>query len=206
MAWSWRKGNGNQRSRDSAHALAIFIRVTVNFWLRANRLQYLYGLLGRWYAKRYTRKICRTSLESIGKKISQSFGKSISKSDPQRMETTWEGRTADRRLSVAWGDKKVTLRSRYIRIIKEDISYVDLKEIRTFPFFNFRSNKSGLIAEEKNARQKPFGNLATRTVGSVYKDLEKRLGQVDWSLNTIRCCAEFPVWKIVRKFRVNGWT
>ena len=70
-------------------------------------------------------------------------------------------------------DKKVTLRSRYIRIIKEDISYVDLKEIRTFPFFNFRSNKSGLIAEEKNARQKPFGNLATRTVGSVYKDLEK---------------------------------
>jgi Cell division protein FtsI/penicillin-binding protein 2 len=34
-------------------------------------------------------------------------------------------------------DKKVTLRSRYIRIIKEDISYVDLKEIRTFPFLIF---------------------------------------------------------------------
>ncbi len=70
-------------------------------------------------------------------------------------------------------DKKVTIRSRYVKILPRDISYVELKEIRTYPFWNQRSNRSGLIAEEKNARKKPFGNLATRTVGSVYKDLEK---------------------------------
>ncbi len=70
-------------------------------------------------------------------------------------------------------DKKVTLKSRYVRILRPDISYVDLKEIRTYPFLNQRSNRSGLIAEEKNARKRPFGNLANRTVGNVYKDLEK---------------------------------
>lgn len=70
-------------------------------------------------------------------------------------------------------DKRVPIRSRYVKILRNDISYVDLKEIRTFPFWNQRSNRSGLIAEERNARKKPFGNLATRTVGSVYKDLEK---------------------------------
>ena len=70
-------------------------------------------------------------------------------------------------------DKRVPIRSRYVKIIRGDISYVDLKEIRTFPFWNQRSNRSGLIAEERNARKKPFGNLATRTVGNVYKDLEK---------------------------------
>lgn len=70
-------------------------------------------------------------------------------------------------------DKRVPLRSRYVKILRNDISYVDLKEIRTYPFWNQRSNRSGLIAEERNARKKPFGNLATRTVGSVYKDLEK---------------------------------
>ncbi|MGI6572138.1 MAG: penicillin-binding protein [Fermentimonas sp.] len=70
-------------------------------------------------------------------------------------------------------EKRVPLRSRYVKILRNDISYVDLKEIRTFPFWNQRSNRSGLIAEERNARKKPFGNLATRTVGSVYKDLEK---------------------------------
>lgn len=70
-------------------------------------------------------------------------------------------------------DKRVPIRSRYVKILRNDISYVDLKEIRTYPFWNQRSNRSGLIAEERNARKKPFGNLANRTVGSVYKDIEK---------------------------------
>ncbi|NLY23792.1 MAG: transpeptidase family protein [Bacteroidales bacterium] len=70
-------------------------------------------------------------------------------------------------------EKRVPIRSRYVKILRGDISYVDLKEIRAFPFWNQRSNRSGLIAEERNARKKPFGNLATRTVGNVYKDLDK---------------------------------
>ena len=70
-------------------------------------------------------------------------------------------------------NKRVPIKSRYVRIIRNDISYVDLKEIRTFPFFNFRSNRNGLIAEEKNSRKRPYGNLANRTVGNVYKDLSK---------------------------------
>ncbi len=70
-------------------------------------------------------------------------------------------------------DKRVPIRSRYVKILRRDISYVDLKEVRTYPFWNQRSNRSGLIAEERNARKKPFGNLATRTVGNVYRDVEK---------------------------------
>ncbi|MDD4776941.1 MAG: penicillin-binding protein [Fermentimonas sp.] len=70
-------------------------------------------------------------------------------------------------------EERVSLRSRYVKILRNDINYIDLKEIRTYPFWNQRSNRSGLIAEERNARKKPFGNLANRTVGSVYKDIEK---------------------------------
>lgn len=69
-------------------------------------------------------------------------------------------------------DKKVKVKSRYVRIIRPDINYVDLKEVMTFPFFNQRSNRSGLFTEEKTMRQKPFGRLAGRTVGSIYKDFE----------------------------------
>lgn len=88
----------------------------------------------------------------------------------------WELRQKEERMRNDYRergvDKKVPLRSRYVRIIRKDISYVDLKEIRTYPFFNQRSNRSGMIAEEKNSRKRPFGNLANRTVGNVYKDLE----------------------------------
>ncbi len=68
-------------------------------------------------------------------------------------------------------DKRVRTPSRYVRLVKRDISYVELKEIRKLPFLNQRSNRSGMIAEEKNSRKKPFGSLATRTVGSIYKDM-----------------------------------
>lgn len=70
-------------------------------------------------------------------------------------------------------DKKVKKQTRYVRLVKRDISYVELKEIRKLPFLNQRSNRSGMIAEEKNSRKKPFGSLATRTVGSIYKDMSK---------------------------------
>lgn len=70
-------------------------------------------------------------------------------------------------------DKKVKTKSRYVRIINRDINYLELKELKTFPFFNLRSNRNGLITEEKTMRLKPFGRLAGRTVGSIYKDIEQ---------------------------------
>ena len=70
-------------------------------------------------------------------------------------------------------NKKVKKTGRYVRLIKRDVSYVELKEIRKLPFLNQRSNRSGMIAEEKNSRKKPFGSLASRTVGSIYREMEK---------------------------------
>jgi len=75
------------------------------------------------------------------------------------------------KIKAEGSDKKIRLKSRYVRIIKRDINYVELKEIRQFPFFNQRSNRSGMFVEEKSMREKPFGRLAGRTVGSIYKDL-----------------------------------
>lgn len=69
-------------------------------------------------------------------------------------------------------DKKVKVRSRYVRIVRPDINYLELKELQTFPFFNQRSNRSGLFTEERTMRLKPFGRLAGRTVGSIYKDYD----------------------------------
>jgi cell division protein FtsI (penicillin-binding protein 3) len=69
--------------------------------------------------------------------------------------------------------EKVKVRSRHIRIIGPDINYIDLKELQTFPFFDLRSNKNGLFTEEKTMRMKPFGRLAGRTIGSIYKDLDE---------------------------------
>lgn len=93
------------------------------------------------------------------------------------LENGWKQREKEAKLIEKYKEqgikKKVRKRSRYVRLVKKNISYIDLKEIRKLPFLNQRTNRSGMIAEEKNARKKPFGLLATRTVGSVYRDIEK---------------------------------
>lgn len=71
----------------------------------------------------------------------------------------------------AGSKKKIRTKSRSIRIIPRDINYLELKELRTFPFYKQRSNRSGLIAQEKTMREKPFGRIAGRTIGSIYKDI-----------------------------------
>ncbi len=53
---------------------------------------------------------------------------------------------------------------------KQKLGYSQLKEIRTFPLFNLGQNKSGLIVKESHQRVKPFGSLASRTIGDIYGD------------------------------------
>jgi cell division protein FtsI (penicillin-binding protein 3) len=71
------------------------------------------------------------------------------------------------------GAKKIRTRSRHLRLLRRSINYLELKELRTFPYLSKKSNANGLIAEEKAMRKKPFGRLAGRTVGSIYKDIAK---------------------------------
>lgn len=58
---------------------------------------------------------------------------------------------------------------RHYRVSFARLSYVQMKEILEYPFFNQKnSNKSGLVFETLLSRERPFGMLATSTVGGVY--------------------------------------
>ena len=52
------------------------------------------------------------------------------------------------------------------------VSYADLKEIKTFPFLRFHRNRSGFYTKEQMRRQKPFGMLASRTIGDIYGEID----------------------------------
>lgn len=63
-------------------------------------------------------------------------------------------------------------------LIKRNITYNQLKEVKKLPILNLGPFKGGLIAVQKTKRQMPFGHLARRTIGfeapsdSVYVGLE----------------------------------
>jgi cell division protein FtsI (penicillin-binding protein 3) len=53
------------------------------------------------------------------------------------------------------------------------ISYAELKQLKTIPLFRLGRNKSGLITKELLHRVRPFGSLASRTIGDIYADESK---------------------------------
>lgn len=50
-------------------------------------------------------------------------------------------------------------------LLARNVSYKDLKKLRTFPIFKLGKYKGGLIVIEDTRREYPFKDLATRTIG-----------------------------------------
>lgn len=60
--------------------------------------------------------------------------------------------------------------TRNFQLIKRKISYTEMKELKRMPFLKQPSHRSGLILTAMAQRKKPFGLLASRTIGDVYGD------------------------------------
>ena len=60
--------------------------------------------------------------------------------------------------------------SRNYLIYPKRISYIQYKEVKRLPIFNLNKYKGGFHEQVYNQRKKPFGSLATRTLGDLYAD------------------------------------
>lgn len=60
-----------------------------------------------------------------------------------------------------------------LRIYPQRITYSQLKDVQKMPLFRMGRNRSGLMYNEYINREKPFGSLASRTIGDVYLHEEK---------------------------------
>lgn len=60
-----------------------------------------------------------------------------------------------------------------LQLAPNRISYSQLKLLKTLPLFRLGRNKSGLITKEYFKRVRPFGSLASRTIGDIYADESK---------------------------------
>lgn len=63
-------------------------------------------------------------------------------------------------------------KKRQYPVQERQISYSDLKEMKSFPFLRFSRFRSGFYDKEMLRRQKPYGSLASRTIGDIYGEIE----------------------------------
>ena len=67
---------------------------------------------------------------------------------------------------------KTGVGARHWPIWKRRINYNVFTEVRKLPIFNMSKYKSGFHWEEFNARNRPFGSLAQRTVGIMFGEID----------------------------------
>jgi cell division protein FtsI (penicillin-binding protein 3) len=72
--------------------------------------------------------------------------------------------------------KGLKQKNRRYLIYEGKISFEDLKEIGRFPFLRIGSRNSFFTIREMMQRQKPFGMLASRTIGDIYNEIGSSTG------------------------------
>lgn len=77
---------------------------------------------------------------------------------------------AEYRRSLLFGYRK---QSREYLISDKKVSNTELREIKFFPLFNKGRFQSGFYQKKYLQREKPFGSLASRTIGDIYGDFNK---------------------------------
>ena len=91
--------------------------------------------------------------------------------------------------SVGWYRSRIKegqeRRSRHWLIYPYRISFIDYKEVKSLPFFNKGVNKSGFHEEEFNETKKPFGSLASRTIGDLYPGKDSARSGLQLAFDTL---------------------
>ncbi len=99
-------------------------------------------------------KLFKDSLESLSHALSGFFGDKSPYQYKSFLNQAYQNR-----------DKK-----RNIRLHPHRISYSRMKELSNLSLFKQGTTRSGLVGREYVRRVKPFGSLASRTIGDVYAD------------------------------------
>lgn len=60
-----------------------------------------------------------------------------------------------------------------LKLQPKPVSYSEMKRVKALPLFRKSKYKSGLIVDESHRRVKPFGSLASRTIGGIYGETGK---------------------------------
>ncbi len=76
-------------------------------------------------------------------------------------------------------------KSHHWKLLNRRVSYIEYRQVEKLPFFNLGKYRSGFHTEQFRTRKKPFGDLAARTIGDLYKDNGKPRSGLELGLDTI---------------------
>ena len=86
-----------------------------------------------------------------------------------------------KQLMLAGREKK----SHHWPLYKKRVSYITYRQIKELPLFRLSPNKGGFHTDEFKTRKNPYGRLATRTIGDLFKTSGKPRTGLELSFDSI---------------------
>lgn len=104
--------------------------------------------------------------------------------------------------SIAWGMKEIfpeidpaefrahllkgrEKKSHHWPLYKKRVSYIQLRRVKQLPLFRLSANAGGFHTEEFKTRKNPYGRLAIRTIGDLYKGKDSARTGLELSFDSI---------------------
>ena len=76
-------------------------------------------------------------------------------------------------------------RSHHWPLYKKRVTYIQYRQAKTIPLFNLSSNRGGFHVEEIKTRRNPYGKLAMRTIGDLYKGIDSARTGIELSFDSV---------------------
>ena len=76
-------------------------------------------------------------------------------------------------------------KKRHWPIVKGNITYNQFMEVKALPYFRLPKNKGGFHYEKQEARRRPFGDMAVRTIGDIYGGKDSARCGIELSFDTV---------------------
>ncbi|MEA3462125.1 MAG: penicillin-binding protein [Bacteroidota bacterium] len=87
-------------------------------------------------------------------------------------------------------------------LVKRQVTYTQLQQVKQFPIFRLGRYRGGLIIEQQNKRQRPYDLLAARTVGYIYDDQKSVVGIEGAYHEELKGIEGY---RLMRKIRGDDW-
>lgn len=76
-------------------------------------------------------------------------------------------------------------KSHHWPIYPKRVTYIQYCEVKKLPLFSFSANKGGFHVEDFQTRKNPYGRLAARTIGDLYKGIDSARCGIELSFDSI---------------------
>jgi len=88
-------------------------------------------------------------------------------------------------------------------LIQRKVSYIQLKRLKTFPIYRLGKNKGGLILIEDAVRFRPYGDLASRTIGYLNQSSSGTVVGIEGAFD--KELAGMKIERLMQKVSGNLW-